>query len=267
MSETWHAVDSFVEGLLIGPDEALDAALDANAAAGLPPIAVTPSQGKLLHLLARSIGARSILEIGTLGGYSSIWLARALTQGGRLVTLEANADYAKLAAANIAARGPGRRRRPARRARRWTRCRGSPPSCRAVRPDVHRRRQGAHARLLRVGAADVAHRQPDRRRQRRARRRDRRPRERSRSPTCAARAACTSCSPPARRWAAASAPRRSRRSAPRAMTASRSRWCSATTRALSRGAKAAKSMQVATAAPGSAARRRLPAQARRSRRA
>jgi predicted O-methyltransferase YrrM len=101
MSETWDAVDRFAEGLLIGPDEALDAALNANAAAGLPPIAVTPSQGKLLHLLARSIGARSILEIGTLGGYSSIWLARALTDGGRLVTLESNADYAKLAEANI----------------------------------------------------------------------------------------------------------------------------------------------------------------------
>jgi predicted O-methyltransferase YrrM len=101
MSATWDAVDDFAEGLLIGPDEALDAAIDANAAAGLPPIAVTPSQGKLLHLLARSIGARSILEIGTLGGYSSIWLARALAPGGRLVTLEANADYAQVAEANI----------------------------------------------------------------------------------------------------------------------------------------------------------------------
>lgn len=101
MSETWDAVDSFAEDLLIGPDAALDATLAANAAAGLPPIAVTPSQGKLLHLLARSIGARSILEIGTLGGYSSIWLARALTEGGRLVTLEANADYAAVAEANI----------------------------------------------------------------------------------------------------------------------------------------------------------------------
>jgi predicted O-methyltransferase YrrM len=105
LSETWDAVDSFVEGHLIGPDDALDAAIAANAAAALPPIAVTPSQGKLLHLLARSIGARSILEIGTLGGYSSIWLARALAPGGRLVTLEANADYAEVAAANIARAG------------------------------------------------------------------------------------------------------------------------------------------------------------------
>jgi predicted O-methyltransferase YrrM len=101
MSETWDAVDAFVEDQLLGPDEALDAALAANAAAGLPPIAVTPSQGKLLHLLARSIGARQILEIGTLGGYSSIWLARALAPGGRLVTLEADADYASVATQNI----------------------------------------------------------------------------------------------------------------------------------------------------------------------
>ena len=101
MSQTWDAVDSYVEGQLIGADPALDAAIAASAAAGLPKIAVTPSQGKLLHLIARSIGARTILEIGTLGGYSSIWLARALPPGGRLVTLEANPDYAEVAAANI----------------------------------------------------------------------------------------------------------------------------------------------------------------------
>lgn len=99
---TWSDVDRIVEGQLIGEDRELDAALAANAAAGLPPIAVTPSQGKLLHLLARSIDARSILEIGTLGGYSSIWLARALADGGRLVTLEADARYAELARSNIA---------------------------------------------------------------------------------------------------------------------------------------------------------------------
>jgi predicted O-methyltransferase YrrM len=102
---TWSAVDEIVEGQLIGEDRELDAALAANVAAGLPPIAVTPSQGKLLHLLARSIAARSILEIGTLGGYSSIWLARALADGGRLVTLEADARYAELASANIARAG------------------------------------------------------------------------------------------------------------------------------------------------------------------
>jgi predicted O-methyltransferase YrrM len=102
---TWSDVDRIVEAQLIGEDRELDATLAANAAAGLPPIAVTPSQGKLLHLLARSIGARSILEIGTLGGYSSIWLARALPRDGRLVTLEAQARYAELAATNIARAG------------------------------------------------------------------------------------------------------------------------------------------------------------------
>jgi predicted O-methyltransferase YrrM len=102
---TWNEVDRIVERQLIGEDADLDAALAANAAAGLPPIAVTPSQGKLLHLLARSLGARSILEIGTLGGYSSIWLARALAPGDRLVTLEADPAYAELAAANIARAG------------------------------------------------------------------------------------------------------------------------------------------------------------------
>jgi predicted O-methyltransferase YrrM len=104
---TWSDVDRIVERQLIGEDRDLDAALAANAAAGLPPIAVTPSQGKLLHLIARSIGARSILEIGTLGGYSSIWLARALTDGGRLVTLEADARYAEIAESNIERAGLG----------------------------------------------------------------------------------------------------------------------------------------------------------------
>jgi predicted O-methyltransferase YrrM len=101
VSEAWDAVDDYVEAQLIGADPALDAAVAASAAAGLPPIAVTASQGKLLHLLARSIGARRILEIGTLGGFSSIWLARALAPGGRLITLEANPDYARVAASNI----------------------------------------------------------------------------------------------------------------------------------------------------------------------
>jgi predicted O-methyltransferase YrrM len=105
--QTWSAVDDYVDRRLVGADPELDAALAASVAAGLPPIAVTPSQGKLLNLLARSIGARSILEIGTLGGYSTIWLARALAPGGRLVTLEADARYAELAAANIARAGFG----------------------------------------------------------------------------------------------------------------------------------------------------------------
>jgi predicted O-methyltransferase YrrM len=100
-SETWSAVDDYVEERLVGADSALQAALEASAAGGLPAISVTPSQGKLLGLLTRSIGAQAILEIGTLGGYSTIWLARALPSGGRLVTLEANAHYAEVAAANI----------------------------------------------------------------------------------------------------------------------------------------------------------------------
>jgi predicted O-methyltransferase YrrM len=102
MSEpAWNAVDRYAEEHLIGEDAALEAAIRQSAAAGLPPIAVTPSQGKLLHLLALAIGARSILEVGTLGGYSTIWLARALPREGRLVTLEADARYAEIASANI----------------------------------------------------------------------------------------------------------------------------------------------------------------------
>jgi predicted O-methyltransferase YrrM len=103
--ERWAAVDGYISEKLIGADPVLDAAVSDSAAAGLPPIAVSPPQGKLLHLLARSIGARRILEVGTLGGYSTIWLARALPDGGRLVTLEANPDYAEVARANIARAG------------------------------------------------------------------------------------------------------------------------------------------------------------------
>jgi len=87
------------------PAAALDATLQDSAEAGLPSIAVTPNQGKLLWLLARVQGARAILELGTLGGYSTIWLARALPVGGRLVTLEAEAEYAEIARANIARAG------------------------------------------------------------------------------------------------------------------------------------------------------------------
>ncbi len=105
--DTWTAVDEYVTGLLAPPDEALDAAVRAGEAAGLPQIQVSPPQGKLLHLLAKTIGASSILEFGTLAGYSTIWLGRALTAGGRLVTLEANPEYAAVAAASIAAAGLG----------------------------------------------------------------------------------------------------------------------------------------------------------------
>jgi predicted O-methyltransferase YrrM len=99
--ERWSAVDRYVEDLLVDEDEALVDARRASADAGLPPIALTPAMGKLVHLLARMHGARSILEVGTLGGYSTIWLARALPDDGRLVTLELEADYAQVAAANI----------------------------------------------------------------------------------------------------------------------------------------------------------------------
>ncbi len=101
----WSAIDDYISDRLLPADPALDAALADSYAAGLPPIAVTPNQGKLLELLARVQGARTILELGTLGGYSTIWLARALPAGGRLVTLEANPAFAEVARANIARAG------------------------------------------------------------------------------------------------------------------------------------------------------------------
>jgi len=104
-AEQWAAVDRYISEQLVGTDPALDAAVAASAAAGLPPIAVSPAQGKLLNLLARSIGARTILEVGALGGYSTIWLARGLADGGHLVTLEANPGYAEVARANVANAG------------------------------------------------------------------------------------------------------------------------------------------------------------------
>ena len=103
--ELWTAVDQYINGLLVPSDPALDAALEASTAAGLPSIQVSPPQGKLLHLLARLRGARNILEIGTLGGYSTIWMARALPAGGRLLTLEASAKHAEVSRANFARAG------------------------------------------------------------------------------------------------------------------------------------------------------------------
>lgn len=99
--QTWTDVDEYAADLLVREDDALRAAARDSADAGLPQIALSPSQGKLLHLLVRVQGARSILEMGTLGGYSTIWLARALPAGGRLVTLELEQRYADVARANI----------------------------------------------------------------------------------------------------------------------------------------------------------------------
>ena len=93
----WTAVDDYITGLMIGHDAALTDALAASQSAHLPAINVTAPQGKFLHLLARVINATRILEIGTLGGYSTIWMARALPQGGRLVTIEAEARHASIA--------------------------------------------------------------------------------------------------------------------------------------------------------------------------
>ena len=105
LQPTWTAVDSYIAAELHLSDPALDAALAANRAAGLPAIDVAPNQGKLLHLFAKMIFARRILEIGTLGGYSSIWLARALPAGGKLISLEFNPKHAEIARANIANAG------------------------------------------------------------------------------------------------------------------------------------------------------------------
>jgi predicted O-methyltransferase YrrM len=103
--EQWAAVDRYIADKLIPPDAALESALASSAAAGLPQIAVSPAQGKLLHLLARMQGARKILEIGTLGGYSTIWLARALPAEGRLITLEVEPGHAEVARGNLARAG------------------------------------------------------------------------------------------------------------------------------------------------------------------
>src|SRR5664279_331307 len=98
----WTAVDQFITDTLFAPDAALDAALRDSTAAGLPPINVTPAQGRLLQILAQTLGARAILEVGTLGGYSTIWLARGLAPGGQLLTLEIDPRYAEIARANLA---------------------------------------------------------------------------------------------------------------------------------------------------------------------
>ncbi|GAA4814175.1 O-methyltransferase [Sphingosinicella ginsenosidimutans] len=107
MSAEWNTVDAYLAEKLLADDPALDAALAANRAAGLPAIDVSPLQGKLLHLIARAMSARRILEIGTLGGYSTIWLARALPEDGRVVTLELDPHHAQVARANVDRAGIG----------------------------------------------------------------------------------------------------------------------------------------------------------------
>lgn len=103
--QQWTTVDDYYSDLLVPTDPVLDAVLAASEAGGLPAHNVAPNQGKLLMLLAQIQQARTILEIGTLGGYSTIWLARALPAGGRLITLEANPKHAEVARANIARAG------------------------------------------------------------------------------------------------------------------------------------------------------------------
>jgi predicted O-methyltransferase YrrM len=103
--ELWCAVDEYIAQTLIKTDAVLDTALEKSHAAGLPAINVSPSHGKLLHILVRLVNARTILEIGTLGGYSTIWMARALPPGGRLISLECDPKHVELAGANIARAG------------------------------------------------------------------------------------------------------------------------------------------------------------------
>lgn len=105
----WRAADDYLADTLVGHDPALEATLTAQRAAGLPDIEVAPVSGKLLNLLARISGARRVLEIGTLGGYSTIWLARAVGENGRVVTIEAESDNAAVARASIDAAGVGDR--------------------------------------------------------------------------------------------------------------------------------------------------------------
>ncbi|WP_351232042.1 O-methyltransferase [Streptomyces sp. NPDC002133] len=104
-NDQWNSVDAYFIEHLAPADDALDAAVAASDAAGLPQIAVAANQGKLLHLLALTQGARSILEIGTLGAYSTIWLGRALPADGRLVSLEYSPAHAEVARANLAGAG------------------------------------------------------------------------------------------------------------------------------------------------------------------
>jgi predicted O-methyltransferase YrrM len=100
-SDKWTAVDTYINDTLLGGDAAMEAVLQASTAADLPAIAVSPSQGRFLFILAKAIGAKRILELGTLGGYSAVWLARALPSDGRLVTVEFAARHAEVARRNF----------------------------------------------------------------------------------------------------------------------------------------------------------------------
>lgn len=103
--ELWTEVDQYISDHIAADDDVLDAAVRDSRAAGLPQIQVSAPQGKMLQILARGVGAKNILEIGTLGAYSTIWLARAVARGGHVVTLEVNATHAKVAEANVARAG------------------------------------------------------------------------------------------------------------------------------------------------------------------
>jgi predicted O-methyltransferase YrrM len=105
--DQWTAVDAYLNEIFVGSDESLESALSHSAEAGLPAIAVSPTQGKFLMMLARIEGARRILEVGTLGGYSTIWLAKALPADGRIITIESEPKHAEVARENIAAAGFG----------------------------------------------------------------------------------------------------------------------------------------------------------------
>lgn len=107
--QRWTRVDAYLAATLIPPDAVLEQAIANSREGGLPDIQVTPTQGRLLQILAMSVSARRILEIGTLGGFSTIWLARALAPGGRLITLEIRPEYARVARANIDNAGVGDR--------------------------------------------------------------------------------------------------------------------------------------------------------------
>lgn len=105
--ETWREVDAYIEQVVGASDAALEKALAESARAGLPAISVSPAQGKLLYLLARAVGAHRVLEVGTLGGYSAIWLGRAVAPDGQVVTLELSPQYAEVARANVGRAGLG----------------------------------------------------------------------------------------------------------------------------------------------------------------